>query len=436
MLRMTVATLLFMALLGMSTAGGVLSKIAPGKSAGTCASTDTVGKVTDSFTKTYGEEPKFIFAAPGRVNLIGEHTDYNDGFVMPCAIDYHMVCAISPSDDDTITAVAADFDCQPNKFSLSDPIVKAENKEDFWSNYVRGVCKVLKEDRGLPLRGAKIVIGGDVPQGAGLSSSAALEVSVGTALNAVMKLGLGPKEVALTGQSAEHWVGCNCGIMDQLISACGEAGHSLLIDCRDLSTYSVKIPKGTSIVIVNSNFKHHLAGLDSEYNQRRSQCEEAAQHFGVSHLRDVSIQDLLKEEKALDPQTFRRARHVVTENDRTEAARKALEKGDLVKMGKLMAESHVSMKDDFEITVPPIDGLVSIIGKVIGDEGGVRMTGGGFGGSVVCLCKDDKVEAVKKAVEEQYPALSGGLKATIIVTTAVQGAGTHTPGLKKTAQVG
>lgn len=341
---------------------------------------------------------------------------------MPCAINYHMVAAVSPSDDDDVVAVATDYKNQQDRFSLSN-IEKV--KEPFWSNYIRGVCKVLKDDRGLPLRGMRLAIGGNVPQGAGLSSSAALEVALGSAVNSLFEGGLGPKEVALTGQKAEHWVGCNCGIMDQLISAVGQHGHAVMIDCRDLSTKSVQIPDGTAVVIVNSHFKHELAGLDSEYNARRSQCEAAARHYGVTALRDVTSEQLVAGREGLDDETYRRARHVVTENERTVAAAAALRAGDLVTMGRLMAESHVSMRDDFEITVPAIDALVDIIGGVLkahGGGGGVRMTGGGFGGSVVCLAPEALVPEIEAAVEREYAKRSGGLQASVLVCTPSQGA--------------
>jgi len=424
MTRYTAATLLLLALAIPAEANifqAIASKITGGGGAKSYVAPSTVLKAKKSFVDKFGEDPKHVFSAPGRVNLIGEHTDYNDGFVMPCAINHHAVAVFTPTDDDEIVCVSADMKSEC-KFSLKEPIKPATEKELFWSNYVKGVAKILIEEKGCKLKGCKIAFAGDVPQGAGLSSSAALEVVIGTAFNHMNNLGFGPKEVARIGQSAEHWVGCNCGIMDQLISACGKNDHALMIDCRDLSTNMVKIPKGFSVVIVNSNFKHALAGLDSEYNQRRSQCENAARHFGVTALRDVSVAELLKAEKELDDKTFRRARHVVTENDRVNAARKAMQSGDMKTMGRLMKESHDSMRDDFEITVPPIDALVEIIGKVVGTEGGVRMTGGGFGGSVVCLAPDSKVEAIRAAVEKEYPAKSGGLKAGILVCHPSDGA--------------
>jgi galactokinase len=212
----------------------------------------------------------------------------------------------------------------------------------------------------------------------------------------------------------------NCGIMDQFISALGQPGHALLIDCRSLDYQAVPLPAGVAVIIVNSNVKRGL--VDSEYNTRRQQCEAAAQHFGVPALRDVTVDMFNAHVADLDPTIARRARHVITENARTEAAAQVLSQGDLTRMGQLMAESHISMRDDFEITVPPIDALVEIIGAVIGQAGGVRMTGGGFGGCVVALAPQDMVGKVEAAVAKHYPARSG-LEATIYICQAAAGAG-------------
>lgn len=380
-----------------------------------------VKATAEHFKKCFGAEPEMTCIAPGRVNLIGEHTDYNDGFVLPCAIDYHIAACISPAEGSELQVAAVDFPADIAKIDLSAASID-KDADIKWSNYVRGVCRELQEKRGYKLKGAKLALGGNVPQGGGLSSSAALEMSVATALNHLCELGIGAKDLALVSQKAEHWVGCNCGIMDQLISSLGKPAHALLIDCRDLTTKEVKIPEGSSVVIVNSNKKHQLAGLDSEYNQRRAQCEEAARHFGVTALRDVTSQELLQRASELDPDTLRRARHVVTENERTVEAAAALEKGDLATMGKLMAQSHVSMRDDFEISTPEIDALVEIIDAVLKGRGGVRLTGAGFGGSVVCLTPDALVPDIKQAVEDLYPSRSGGIEATFHVCQASGGA--------------
>ena len=374
--------------------------------------------LTDLFTNTFGHQPTHFFQAPGRVNLIGEHTDYNDGFVLPCAIDYQAMIAASPRDDQKVVATAHSYDGQVSEFDLSLPI--AHSEEAFWSNYVRGVATVLLE-KGMGLKGVNIAIIGNVPQGAGLSSSACLEVVTGLTLTRMAGLDVSLKELALIGQQAENeFVGCKCGIMDQMISACGKADHAMLLDCRSLDTRLVSIPAGAAVVIFNSNVKRGL--VDSEYNTRREQCEAAAKHFGVKALRDITLAQLEAARDELDDLTFRRARHVVTENDRTEAAAEVLALGDLVAMGELMAQSHASMRDDFEITVPAIDAIVEIVKSVIGHEGGVRMTGGGFGGCVVALVPQDKVDAIKQAVEQHYPQRSNGLVADIYVCRASNGA--------------
>ena len=371
------------------------------------------------FKQKFGTAPTYFFRAPGRVNLIGEHTDYNDGFVLPCAIDYQTVIAAQPRDDDYVSVVAADFGGQVSQFDLNQPIELDLNAP--WSNYVRGVVWALRQ-QGHQLEGANLVVAGNVPQGAGLSSSAALEVAIGTAFSNLSGLSLDGKAIALIGQQAENeFVGVNCGIMDQFISALGQKEHALMLDCRSLDYQVVPVPADIAVIIVNSNVKRGL--VDSEYNIRRQQCETAAAHFEVAALRDVSLKQI-KQATELDEVVVRRAKHVITENIRVEAARAALGDGDLSRMGWLMSQSHASMRDDFEITVPPIDLLVKIIAKVIGPygEGGTRMTGGGFGGCVVALVPHEMVDEIKQAVKTHYPAQSG-LDASIYVCQATDGAG-------------
>lgn len=370
------------------------------------------------FNETFGYAPTHTIQAPGRVNLIGEHTDYNDGFVLPCAIDYQTVIACAKRDDRQVRVVAVDYDNQQDSFSLDAPILSV--KEPMWANYVRGVVKHLQQ-RDASFGGVDMVIAGDVPQGAGLSSSASLEVAVGTVFQQLYHLKLDGAAIAVNGQEAENqFVGCNCGIMDQLISALGKKDHAMLLDCRTLGTRPVSMPKDVAVVIINSNFRRNLVG--SEYNTRREQCETGARFFAQPALRDVDIDQFKAVGHELDPQVAKRVRHVLTENARTLEAADALSKGDLKRMGELMAESHASMRDDFEITVPPIDALVEIVKAEIGDRGGVRMTGGGFGGCVVALMPFDLVDRVKAAVAEQYEAKTG-IKETFYVCTASEGAG-------------
>lgn len=369
------------------------------------------------FQKHFTSEPQLMIQAPGRVNLIGEHTDYNDGFVLPCAINYCTVIASEKRDDHKISVVAVDYQNQSDVFSLKEPIVK--HPVYGWANYVRGVIKHMQKYYP-KFGGMNLVISGNVPLGAGLSSSASLEVSLATTIKTLYDLPLETSKLALICQEAENqFVGCNCGIMDQFISAMGRKDHALLIDCRNLSTQSISLPKNIAIVIINSNVKHGL--VDSEYNDRRKQCEKAAQILGVSKLRDATLEQLEAAKNKMDHLIYKRAHHVITENDRTLAAAKYLANNDLVAMGHLMAQSHASMRDDFEITVDPINKLVDIVKEVIGEHGGVRMTGGGFGGCVVTLIPEQLVEPVQKSVAEKYEAQTG-LKESFYICTASDGA--------------
>lgn len=370
-----------------------------------------------AFEGYYGRSAQYSFLAPGRVNLIGEHTDYNDGFVLPAAIDYHTAIAGSPRSDRLVRLRAHDLDEAMSSFNLDDPITKDPNAP--WSDYIRGVCQVLLAE-GYRLTGADLVITGNVPQGAGLSSSASLEIVTAKAMTGISGERLDGTTAALYGQRAENqFVGCQCGIMDQLISARGKHGHAALIDCRSLETRSVPMPEDAVIVIVNSNVKRGLVG--SEYNTRRQQCETAARAMKIPALRDANLEMLDAFHKDMDEVTFRRARHIITENARTLETADALSHSDWSAISRLMADSHASMRDDFEITVPPIDGLVRMIAESIGCKGGVRMTGGGFGGCVVALVPEAWVKAVIAVVEERY-ANEFGIEPTLYVCHPVDGA--------------
>ncbi|AWL07298.1 galactokinase [Massilia oculi] len=379
-------------------------------------------RAADVFLAAFGQPATIRVQAPGRVNLIGEHTDYNGGLVLPCAIGYRTVIVARPRADRCMRVVAADYDDAIDEYALDKPIERLA--APMWSNYVRGVVHELlqREPAGRSLRGMDMVIAGDVPQGAGLSSSASLSVAVCTLFSTLPDYpGLGPIEAALVAQRAENdFVGCKCGNMDQISSACGVQDHALLIDCRSLEVSPVPIPLGAAIMIVESHITRGL--VDSAYNTRRAQCEEAARHFGVPALRDVDLAMLAEKGAGLDPVTLRRARHVVSENERVVAAAGALASGDLQRMGELMAASHASMRDDFEITVPAIDRLVDIVKEAIGEAGGVRMTGGGFGGCVVALVPEELVEAARQALDREYRAPNGA-QATVHVCRAAAGAG-------------
>lgn len=380
--------------------------------------TNLIQNVKDAFNSVLSYAPTHIVQAPGRVNLIGEHTDYNDGFVLPCAINYQTVVAAAKRDDNIVRVVSVDYGNETDEFDITQEISFQENK--MWANYIRGVVKCLI-GRGFEFKGADISVSGNVPQGAGLSSSAALEVVIGQTFKELYNLNISQAEIALNGQQAENeFVGCNCGIMDQMVSAEGNENHAMLLDCRSLETTAVTMPEDMSVVIINSNKKRGL--VDSEYNTRREQCEEAARIFGVKALRDVSIDMFNAKAHELDEMVAKRARHVITENDRTEEAAKVLASGDMKRMAVLMAESHASMRDDFEITVKEVDALVDIVKNVIGENGGVRMTGGGFGGCIVALVPPTLVNEVKAAVEELYESATG-LKESIYVCQAKNGAG-------------
>ncbi|NAZ97544.1 galactokinase [Vibrio toranzoniae] len=379
---------------------------------------DLIQNVKASFEQVLGYQATYIVQAPGRVNLIGEHTDYNDGFVLPCAINYQTVVAAAKREDNMVRVVSVNYDNAVDEFDITQEITFQQDK--MWANYIRGVVKCLL-GRSFEFKGADISVTGNVPQGAGLSSSAALEVVIGQAFKVLYNLEISQAEVALNGQQAENeFVGCNCGIMDQMISAEGLANHAMLLDCRSLETQAVSMPEDMAVVIINSNKKRGL--VDSEYNTRREQCEEAARLFGVSALRDVTIEQFKAKESELDEMVAKRARHVITENDRTVEAAQALRTHDMKRMGELMAESHASMRDDFEITVKEIDTLVDMVKEVIGDQGGVRMTGGGFGGCIVALVPPALVDEIKTTVEQKYQAATG-LKESIYVCQAKDGAG-------------
>jgi galactokinase len=374
-------------------------------------------RAASAFRRHFGREPALLLRAPGRVNLIGEHTDYNDGFVLPCAIDRDAVVAIGPADGSSISTLACDVYDAVDQFSLRGAITPVAAE---WANYVRGMARIMQDD-GVPLVGAQMAIAGDVPLGSGLSSSAALTVAVGNALAAIAGHSIDPTRMAQLAQRTENdFVGCACGIMDQLISARAAAGQALLIDCRSLDCAPVAIPAEVAIIIAHSGIRH--ANTDGAYNERRRQCEVAARHYGVAALRDIDEQQLRAGRAGLDEQSFRRARHVVTENARTLAAAEALRGGDLARLGELMAQSHASMRDDFQITVPAIDELAAIMAAAVGGSGGARMTGGGFGGCVVAVAPIARVPTVLAAVAQGYRTPAGD-RAQIFVCQPSAGAG-------------
>lgn len=367
------------------------------------------------FLQLFGQSANVICHAPGRVNLIGDHTDYNDGFVLPAAIDYGTDIAATARDDCFVHVYAHDYD-QSAKFSLQD-IQFSQDK--MWLNYVSGTLQALLSVYP-DLKGANIVVSGNVPQGAGLSSSASFEIAILKAFTELFKLDLNGVQAALLGQKAENnFVGCNCGIMDQLISAMGKTGHAMLLDCESLTFKDAPIPDNMALVIVNSNVKRGL--VDSEYNIRRQQCEQVAQYFGKKSLRGVTLEQLEKAQLYLHPTLIKRARHVITENQRTENALVALSNNDIKQLSTLMRESHLSLKNDFDVTTPEVDGLVTIIANLLQQHGGVRMTGGGFGGCVIAITPTELVEQLIEHINKEYPT-SFGLTADVYVCNASQGA--------------
>jgi galactokinase len=367
--------------------------------------TDASLRLRATFQQTFGEAPDVIARAPGRVNLIGEHTDYNDGFVLPVAIDREVRVAMKRRPDRRVRLVAANFG-RRSEFSVDDI---EHDPSERWSHYERGVALMLKR-RGYELGGFDAVLEGDVPPGAGLSSSAAVEVATGTALRALFDLDIDPVQLALLGQEAENeFVGVSCGIMDQFISALGKRDRALFLDCRSLETQHVPIEGDVQIVVSDTSVKRGL--VDSAYNQRRSECSEATAFFAarfpeVRALRDVTPERFARFEGDLPQTVCKRARHVVSENERVLASVRALTGGDLEAFGHLMYASHASLRDDYEVTIPQLDALVEIASAVPGVLG-ARMTGAGFGGCTVSLVRDVSVNPFRETVHEQYRAKTG-----------------------------
>jgi galactokinase len=377
-----------------------------------------VSELRDAFTARFGVHPRLVVRAPGRVNLIGEHTDYNEGFVLPIAIDRATFVAARSRADRTVRVYSVNFE-EEDSFSL-DRIERSEAHP--WSNYVRGVVKGLLA-RDLPLVGADLLVESDVPLGGGLSSSASLEVSVGYAMQLLNNINLLGEELALLAQGAENsFVGMQCGIMDQFMSALGRAGHALLLDCRDLSYTPIPIPPDVRVVVCDSGIRHSLVG--SEYNERRAACQEAVRLLRqampkITALRDVSPDQLTAHAELLPPEILKRARHVVHEIWRTQRAAQALVRGDLKQFGALMYQSHESLRDDYEVSVPEIDALVAIARGLPGCYGS-RITGGGFGGSTVSLVSVGAVKTFATELAARYKAQLG-VEARVIVCTPSEG---------------
>lgn len=360
-----------------------------------------------------------VYRAPGRVNLIGEHTDYNDGFVMPAAIDLYTEAAIKPRDDRALF-IRSETLSESFTFDLDEP---GPQTRGHWTDYVRGVAVTL-ERAGYRLRGADIAITSNVPIGAGLSSSAALEVATGLAMLATSGVEIDRIELAKLCQHAENeFVGMRCGIMDQFISCRGRAGTALMLDCRSLEHRLLPLPEDARLVICNTMVKHELGS--SEYNTRRAECETGVRHFSerladIRALRDVSLADLERSGGDLDEVIFQRCRHVITENARVMEAASALERGDLQAFGNLMAESHRSLRDDYQVSCSELDAMVDLAARIEGVYG-ARMTGGGFGGCTINLVRADSVAGFKRTVARDYEQATG-LAPEIFVCSTADGA--------------
>jgi galactokinase len=374
------------------------------------------------FIKKFGEGGTIIISrAPGRVNLIGEHTDYNDGFVFPMALDFQVVVAARKSDTHLVRIYSADFD-ETVEFSIDQPIVY--DKEKRWSNYLRGVLVMLQE-AGVKLCGMDIAFQGNVPQGSGLSSSAALEVATSIMAQKILGFNIAKPNLAKLCQRAENkFVGMNCGIMDQFISMMGQQGHALFLDCRSLDYQLVPLELGDCrIIICQSGVKHTL--VDSEYNKRRQECEQGVailtKHFpSVKALRDATMDQLEAVKAELDPIVYSRCKHVITEDERVLSSIKALNRDDLKTFGQYMNASHDSLRDDYQVSCPEIDLLVDLAREVNGVLG-TRITGGGFGGCTVTLIQSTAENQFKEHITKNYQAKTG-IVPQIYISTAANGA--------------
>jgi galactokinase len=378
---------------------------------------------TSSFRKEfkdlYGKDPQ-VYRAPGRVNIIGEHTDYNDGFVFPAAINLSTWVAIAPGDDRRIKARTTNLN-EGIEFDLDAP---ATIQARHWSSYVLGVAQVL-EQSGHRLRGANLLIHGEVPIGAGVSSSASLEAAVGWALLKASGIEIERRKLAQLCQKAENeYTGTHCGIMDQLASCCCVKGQALLLDCRSLAYRTLPLPEHVRLVICNTMVRRELS--NSAYNTRRSECEKgvrmiASKFPGVRALRDVTLDQLESCRKALPEIVYRRCRHVVTEDDRVLEAAAALEQKRYGELRQAMAESHRSLREDYEVSCRELDLLVELAGQAEGIYG-ARMTGAGFGGCTINLVHSDLVDAFRKMISTEYERRTG-LKPDIYVCDAADGVG-------------
>lgn len=372
----------------------------------------TEARAVQAFGERFGGDPTLVVHAPGRVNLLGEHTDYNEGFVLPMALHLGASIALRPRADDRVVLRSLDFD-EEQEFDLG-----RLHRGQGWIEYVKGTAWAFQE-AGSALVGWDGVVTGDVPIGAGLASSAALEVAAARAFAAAAGLPWQPVTAARLAQRAENgWVGVQCGIMDQLVIAAGREGHALLIDCRHLTTRPIPLPPGTVVAVLDTSTRRGL--VDSTYNERRARCEEATRRCGVRSLRDLSLAELEQRAGALSDDHLRLARHVVTENARTLAAAEAMTRGDAAALGSLMTEGHRSLRDDFRVSSPALDAIVAAAQGAPGCRG-ARMTGAGLAGCAVALVDEDDAAAFVAETERAYRAATG-LHATVHLSRPSAGA--------------
>ncbi len=362
---------------------------------------DLYTKVAMAFRARFLREPELVIRAPGRVNLIGEHTDYNDGFVLPVAVDRAAWLAAGTLQAPEAVIRALDMGGDEIIF----PVNRVAGSAGGWGDYPRAIVWAFLE-RGLQPAGLEAVLASNVPVGAGMSSSAAVEMAFAYAWNAFSLFDLSKDALALLGQHAENaYVGVNCGIMDQMISACGRAGHAMLLDTRTLERSYIPLPENIAIVVADSRVRRSLAG--SEYNVRRAQCEQGVRLLreagldGIQALRDVTLEQLVQYGDALSPVVAQRVRHVVTENARVHATVVALQRGDLETVGALLKEGHASLRDDYEVSAPELDVLVETAWEVPGCYG-ARLTGAGFGGCVIALALADAVDELSAHLVARY----------------------------------
>ncbi|HNT75931.1 MAG TPA: galactokinase [Anaerolineae bacterium] len=359
-------------------------------------------QVIQSFRGRFQAQPQLVVRAPGRVNLIGEHTDYNQGLVLPVAVDQAAWLAVSPVDERWANIRAVNMGNDDVAFSLEGVPASMGG----WSDYPKGIVWAFM-DRNLQPGGINAVLASDVPVGAGMSSSAAVELAFAFTWNTFSRFGLSLPELALLSQKAENqYVGVNCGIMDQMISACGKAGHAMMLDARSLERGYFPLPEGVAIVVIDSMVRRSLAS--SEYNVRRAQCEEAVRLLQpslphIQSLRDVTLADLERYGSALSDVVFRRARHVISENARVLKVAERLHAGAIETVGALMVEAHRSLRDDYEVSAPELDALVAAAVEVPGCYG-ARLTGAGFGGCAIALAAEDAVPALQQHVSAAYQA--------------------------------